>query len=161
MAQKLNRKDFLVSTIRNVRQVWKNMKPGTAAGVQVHEVFQEALSVFTENEMRQALNELLHEGVLLMTATTDHCVRGKVIHGLTYIQVIPLGAPLQEYYWNLNNKGDVVKPSEFEHYAKRFSHMRLYVTADGLPERVKKKDRVFLAQIAAVLRATSTRYSAQ
>lgn len=131
-------KEFVLETIRKIRQHPTNLREGTQAGVALHRVWRAVLDTYSETEFRHAIAQLLQEEVLICTWQVTRVEKG-AIWGKTHhesVQSLSRNLPLEKKLWYQTQDGQtIVLPKPKVTAYKLFSRILLYVVADGLPNR--------------------------
>lgn len=140
---KVSCSDFIVSAIRVIRPKPTDYagRPNFA-GIVLFKIVALATILYPDEVVRQSLDTLLANGIILLVAEKIVDPRRPVRH-LEIISKIPPGAPLDDEQWFLNENGAVYAPergilSVPEGYAAWLSNLMLYVIADGLPFKVTR-----------------------
>lgn len=152
--KKPNCSDFIIAAIRTVRRKPANLKPKTAAGIALHQIFGIAREVYSDKEFRDGLKALIQRGTIFMSAKIftvkkdDDDSYHHLYGGPRRLLAIPQNVSLGDDRWYLDPQGTLVNPTETREY-QLFRSILLYVVADGLPSCAAKLvggDKQTLAQ---------------
>ena len=145
-AKKPDCSDFIVAAARSIRMKPSNLKKGTSAGVSLNRLFSVAKEVYTANEFHKSLKSLIKNKTILMMG--DEVDRMKVEgqkhdawgrHRIVKIIDVPTNAPFLKRSWCLDSNGKITDPEckDIEEY-RMIQNILLYISSDGLPDKIKK-----------------------
>ena len=135
-SKKPNCQEFILQAIREIRRNPSNLKPDARAGVKLNRLWDVARNIFTEDEFRHSLNSLLENDIVLVTWKVRN-QRGK--NRYEKATKLSMSTPLETERWHrekptFHNTDSSANKVRYETVHK----IMLYITADGLPEKVKK-----------------------
>jgi hypothetical protein len=150
-------RDFILATIRTIRRTPDNMLNNVKAGVTVDRIWQFAEDMYSEEEFRDTLNELLREKILVGTWDISHVVSTPYqsgehtsffTGGRRIFSEIPLGMPFQGGYakyrdmkGNFYQDRETMEASKLAHEYDQFRVVMVYIIADGMTGQVEKMYR--------------------
>ena len=134
--------DFIIAAIRSKRIKRVRQTPNTAPGIELHKVWSVAQEFYTENDFRRAINRLLQNGQLVGVK------RGAF-----------LGSRIRSFKDKLTDLPDdwdlAMQQREGTCYkwdkTVLVGTVRLYVTADGLSDTVRRVTKTDSSAASAIL----------
>ncbi len=134
--------DFIVAAIREVRPKTHGVKRGAAAGVNLKKIFNITTTVYSAKEFTQALDKLLQDGTVILSAMTyTWSERGENNTNYSRGEVIRLSqAPSEdrcaENDWWEDGSGKLLQRPITAVSGRAHKNIRLHIIADGLPDRI-------------------------
>jgi hypothetical protein len=156
--------DFIIATIRALRVNPANLKGGGRAGVRLGKIWAIASEIYSEEEFRPALNQLL--GTELILATWHICQNvtreregsprsTRFGPWLTQkISAIPDQLPLTDRWYCRDPSGNITTSDKNLDRYDLIAKIKLYVPADGLPKTVANLERKRAGKTAQDIIAT-------
>lgn len=147
MAEKPDCKDFIVAAIRIIRPKIRNPKHGTSTGAPIYRIFDAALEFFDKEEFRIALDALLYQDVVMVTARCRQRAKdGDTVEIAEFCGSIPEKTNLESSSWVISEDGeDISHLTVWTGIAyTRYRNPRLFVVSDGLPTTRDVKRRALL-----------------
>lgn len=136
--------EAIIAAVRSLRHTDITLKPNTASGKRLRCIFKK-MRRFNENDVHAAFESLLRSGAIVIVAHVQEVAlsangesrrqTGKAAR--INVKELPAASLLAKRSWFLDSEGRPAKPGEVEG-VRQFFGMMVYVTADGLPEKIKK-----------------------
>lgn len=141
---------FIIAAIRTIRPVRKEEK--SPVGVAVRKVYDVAKDLYTKEEFIRALNEVIKKNLILCVAhyTPAHVSAERA--GEKFLAEIHPKTAVETSYWHFDTSGQPIgdsKSMETPEYGGRLEHPRLYVIADGIGDKTKRKALIDKIVVAA------------
>lgn len=139
MQQKPPCKDFIIAAARRIRMKPANGTPGTASGVALYRLYRVAVGAYTPEEFHAGLEAAIRDETILVIATVNETDEQRDIIGNSHCQIvrtIPFESATKETYhrWYTDLDGNLCGDGR----CLRWSILKIYVMADGLPLKVQK-----------------------